>query len=133
MRIYNGKPIGIGLIIFVGLLLIPYGYGLIRRSPAPQLSLDTPAIRALAEKRCVESTPYMRANHMEMLNTWRNAVVRDGDRIYVSSSGKEVPMSLSQTCLSCHSNKEQFCDRCHNYAAVQPACFNCHVIPQEKS
>ena len=27
-------------------------------------------------------------------------------------------MSLSNTCLDCHSNKAEFCDRCHNYASV---------------
>ena len=133
MKIYNGKPIIVGLIIFVGILMIPFWYGLGRTPSAPQLSVDTPEIRALAEKRCVESTPYMRANHMELLNTWRNTVVREGRRWYLSSSGKEVPMSLSQSCLSCHSNKEQFCDRCHNYASVQPNCFRCHSIPKEKS
>jgi len=29
-------------------------------------------------------------------------------------------MSLSQTCLGCHSNKEKFCDACHNYSGSSP-------------
>jgi nitrate/TMAO reductase-like tetraheme cytochrome c subunit len=40
-------------------------------------------------------------------------------------------MSLSQTCLGCHSNKEKFCDSCHTYSGVKPNCWNCHVVPQE--
>ena len=40
-------------------------------------------------------------------------------------------MSLSQSCLGCHSNKEQFCDACHNYAGVKPNCWSCHIVPKE--
>jgi hypothetical protein len=40
-------------------------------------------------------------------------------------------MSLSQGCLGCHSNKEQFCDTCHNYAGVKPNCWSCHNVPKE--
>ena len=29
-------------------------------------------------------------------------------------------MSLSNTCLDCHSNKAEFCDNCHTYASVKP-------------
>jgi hypothetical protein len=36
-------------------------------------------------------------------------------------------MSLSNTCLDCHSNKAEFCDRCHNYASVSPYCWDCHI------
>ena len=36
--------------------------------------------------------------------------------------------SLSATCLGeCHGAKADFCDRCHNYAAVSPPCWNCHL------
>jgi hypothetical protein len=40
------------------------------------------------------------------------------ERIYVNPEGKLFNMSLSNTCLDCHSNKEKFCDRCHDYASV---------------
>ena len=47
-------------------------------------------------------------------------------------------MSLSGTahtkdggsCMSCHANKDKFCDRCHDYLAVKPYCWDCHVEPQ---
>jgi hypothetical protein len=41
-------------------------------------------------------------------------------------------MSLQNTCMQCHPNKAEFCDRCHNYASVKPYCWDCHVEPKEK-
>ncbi|HCX02472.1 MAG TPA: cytochrome C, partial [Syntrophaceae bacterium] len=46
-------------------------------------------------------------------------------------NGRTFEKSLTGTCLQCHSNKEQFCDRCHNYVGAKPSCFNCHIIPGE--
>jgi hypothetical protein len=43
----------------------------------------------------------------------------------------EETMSLSDTCLDCHSKKDQFCDACHTYSAVDPYCWTCHVVPEE--
>ena len=34
------------------------------------------------------------------------------------------------SCMSCHSNKDEFCDRCHDYLAVKPYCWECHVEPK---
>jgi hypothetical protein len=76
----------------------------------------------------------MRADHMQLLDLWRHSVVREGKRIYVNPDGKEYNMSLSNTCLDCHSNKAEFCDRCHNYASVRPYCWDCHIEnPKESS
>lgn len=130
---YDAGKIIPGLVIFLTLATFPLWLGHGRSAPAPELPLDTPAIQQLAEKRCVEPTPYMRANHMELINSWRQAVVREGDRIYAASDGKKYEMNLSHTCLNCHSNKEKFCDRCHDYEGVKPNCWSCHVAPQEKS
>jgi hypothetical protein len=77
---------------------------------------------------CVEATDYMIGNHMDLLNRWRDAVVREGEKEYTSSSfGKTYVMSLTGTCLECHTDSEKFCNRCHDYADVQPTCWNCHV------
>ncbi len=73
----------------------------------------------------------MRANHMRLLNDWRDLVVREGERTYTAADGKVYEISLTGTCLKCHSNKETFCDRCHDYAGVTPSCWNCHIIPEE--
>lgn len=127
----KNRNVIIGLAIFVVLITIPFWYGAGKESKAPELSLDTPAIQALDEKKCIEDTEFMRSNHMELLNDWKVQVVREGNRIYVAEDGKEYLMSLQNTCLECHSNKEEFCDACHDYSGVEPNCWTCHVGPEE--
>ncbi len=128
---YDAKKVIPGILIFLALLTFPFWLGKGKAIPAVQPNLDTPKIRELAEKKCIEPTAFMRSSHMKLIDTWRTAVVRDGERIYVASDGKKIPMSLSQNCLGCHSNKEQFCDTCHNYASVKPNCWSCHNVPRE--
>ncbi len=53
----------------------------------------------MAVKECVEPTPYMRANHMELVKSWREAVVREENRDYGNRERRKYSMSLSQTCL----------------------------------
>jgi hypothetical protein len=67
---------------------------------------------------------------MTLLADWRDAATRDGRRIYVGADGREIEVSLSRTCLRCHSDKTRFCDRCHDDAGVKPACWDCHVVPE---
>ena len=89
--------------------------------------------KAKAEKECVRSKEFMKAGHMQLLDDWRDKVVRDGKRVYVNDKGKQFNISLSNTCLDCHSNKADFCDQCHNYASVAPYCWDCHIDnPKEK-
>ena len=96
-------------------------------APAPETSLDTPAINAQQTKECVASTEYMKDNHMQLLDEWRNDVVRDGSREYESASGQVYEKSLDGTCLECHTSKANFCDKCHSYSGVSPNCWDCHV------
>ena len=88
--------------------------------------------KAKAAKLCVEDTDYIRKEHMQLLNVWRNTVVREGKTVFVNGSGKEYVASLSNTCMNCHSNKAEFCDKCHTYASVTPYCWECHTYPKEK-
>lgn len=120
-----------GLIIFTALITFPFWYGKGRSVPKPSLNLDTPVIAQLPEKRCIEDTSFMRTQHMKLLDAWRDEVVREGRRIYKAKDGRMYEKSLTGTCLQCHSNKSQFCDRCHNYVGAKPSCFNCHIIPEE--
>jgi len=132
---YNGGKIIAGLIVFIGLFTFPVFYNMGKTSKMPEPKLDTPAIMELpeAERKCVESKEYMRANHMQLLNDWRDQVVREGDLEYVSTTGKKYIMSLQNTCMHCHSNKKEFCDKCHTYANVpDPYCWTCHISPKEK-
>jgi hypothetical protein len=71
----------------------------------------------------------MRAEHMNVLDKWRDQVVRQGVRTYTTPDGRQFEMSLSNTCLDCHNNKAEFCDRCHGYASVRTYCWDCHVDP----
>ena len=125
------KLIITGVIIFFIIVTFPFWYNRGKAAPAPELELTA---KAKAAKVCVRSTEYMKAEHMQLLDVWRDSVVRRGERIYVSPTGKEYNMSLSNTCLDCHSNKADFCDRCHNYASVRPYCWDCHIDnPKENS
>ena len=121
--IYNrGKVIG-GVLIFLFLVFLPFWYDGVSGKGAYVPKFETPG----QARQCVESTPYMRADHMRLLDTWKERVVRRGERTYITSDGKNYTMSLTGTCIKCHSNKEEFCDRCHNYAGVEPGCWRCHV------
>jgi hypothetical protein len=87
--------------------------------------------RAVEQPRCVEDTAAMAALHPALLNQWRNAVVRTGERYYVASDGERHEMSLTGTCMRCHTDSQAFCERCHAYAGVTPTCWHCHVAPEE--
>ena len=125
------KLIMTGVIIFIIIGTFPFWYNRGKAAPAPELQLTQ---KAKAAEECVRSTEFMKADHMQLLDVWRDSVVRRGERIYVSPAGKEYTMSLTNTCLDCHSNKADFCDRCHNYASVRPYCWDCHIDnPKENS
>ena len=126
---YDTGKIITGLIIFLCLITFPLWYDAIigKTATKPEPKIVT------KEKQCVEATPYMRDSHMKLLIQWRDKVVRQNMRLYKGIDGKTYTMSLTNTCLNCHSNKQQFCDQCHNYVGVTPTCWNCHIIPEEKS
>ena len=122
----NKGKIIVGLAVFIAVIISPFIYNAISKakSAAPEVVLTD---KAKAAKKCVRSADYMRDEHMQILDLWRESVVRNGKRTYVNSEGKTFNMSLSNTCLDCHSNKKEFCDRCHNYASVTPYCWECHI------
>ena len=121
---YDAGKIIVGLIIFVCLVTFPVWYMFAFQSPASGINLELPA----DETHCVESADFMKSSHMQLLNDWRQSVVRENRRKYISSSGEEYEISLTGTCLECHSNKAEFCDRCHNYTGISPKCWDCHVV-----
>jgi hypothetical protein len=113
-----------GLVVFIALFTFPFWFNMGKAAPAPELELTE---KAKAAKVCVMPTEYMKAEHMQLLDVWRHNVVRNAERAFVNPEGKLFNMSLSNTCLDCHSNKEKFCDRCHDYASVRPYCWDCHI------
>ncbi len=125
----SGKII-IGLIVFLVLITLPIWYNVIGGTSADRPEVEIATKNIPGKDECVMPTEYMMHNHMNLLNEWRDQVVRKGERIHIAPNGKQYNMSLTQTCLDCHSNRDKFCDRCHSYVAVEPYCWTCHVIPE---
>ena len=113
-----------GLVIFLGFVTSPLWY-----NAASGKSAAAPELAAPLGEKCVYSKDYMRANHMNVLDDWRDRVVRDGERIDSTENGK-FEMSLTRGCMKCHANRQQFCVKCHDYAGVKPYCWDCHVEPE---
>lgn len=118
---HDAGRVVLGLAVFAGLVTAPAWYAIGRgKGQPPELEKPTGATR------CVEPTPVMRARHMEILDEWRDAVVRGDQRVYVASDGQRHRMSLTGTCLGCHVDPAKFCIRCHEYAGVEAFCWDCH-------
>lgn len=128
---YNGGKILFGIFIFLAAATFPLYSNIGKADVRPEPSIDTPAIQQLSEKKCIEPTEFMRAEHMVLLNEWRDLAVRNNSRVYVAGDGKRYTISLQNTCMRCHSNKTEFCDSCHNYSGVSPYCWDCHLAPKE--
>jgi predicted CXXCH cytochrome family protein len=82
----------------------------------------------------VRPKDFMRRNHMELIKHQRDLTVRQGIRATSDSLA---------ACIACHVKHDaagkpipvnaegQFCNRCHEYLAVQPDCFGCHsTVPE---
>jgi [DsrC]-trisulfide reductase subunit J len=117
----DAGKIAAGLVLFGAVVTGPIWYGLGRGKGAPP-ELAKPA----GEKQCIEPTSFMRARHMELLDQWRDAVVRRDEHVYVATNGKRHEISLTKTCLRCHDDTDKFCNRCHQYAGVEAFCWDCH-------
>ena len=99
----------------------PYGARSFVHEPVANQKPDVPR-----GKGCVEDTPFMRRNHMELLKHQRDRTVHDGIRT--------IQHSLAN-CITCHAGKKTgrvtgsdgFCQSCHSYAGVVLDCFECHA------
>ncbi|WP_295638177.1 sulfate reduction electron transfer complex DsrMKJOP subunit DsrJ [uncultured Mailhella sp.] len=130
---YNAKFVIPGIIVFAGLFTAPFWINMLSSDhEAVKVELPTEPVKFFGEERtqCIEPREWMAANHMELLLEWRDQALREGKRIYVASDGKKWETSLQNTCMACHSNKAEFCDKCHNANSVNPYCWDCHVVPQ---
>jgi hypothetical protein len=122
----SDKPIVIGgLAIVVVALTFPFWYTLAAGSSGPPPDPEVPS------GSCVRDTEYMKAHHMDLLDEWRDEVVRENNTEPVSIDGREYPKSLTRGCMSCHASRQQFCQECHSYANVEPTCWDCHVESME--
>jgi hypothetical protein len=115
-----------GLAVFVALAAFPIWHALGTGGALARPELERP----VGEPACVEDSATMTTRHAALLQEWRNAVVRDGQKDYTAASGQSYVMSLTGTCMHCHSDGSKFCDRCHSYAGVELNCWSCHIEPK---
>jgi len=117
------------ILLGLTLLLLPALAGADEGVPAPTI------IRGKGEA-CVAASDYMRRFHMQELVHKRDATMHDGIR---------TPKFSLKECVSCHAAtgsdgrpvpvnaKGQFCESCHEYAAVSIDCFECHAtVPADE-
>ncbi|MBD5607592.1 MAG: sulfate reduction electron transfer complex DsrMKJOP subunit DsrJ [Desulfovibrio sp.] len=124
---YNAKGVTIGIIVFVILFTTPFWLSWIGTDYT-----KTGVVFPQGEKECIEDTEFMRANHMRLLDEWRDQALREENRAYVSKlSGKTFVISLQNTCMKCHNNYAAFCEKCHVANSVYPYCWTCHILPSE--
>lgn len=84
---YDSGKIITGLVIALILLTFPLWYNMGSASmPAPDPKL-TP--KAKAAGKCIMPKIEMKTGHMQLLDDWRNAVVRDGQRYYIPGETPE--------------------------------------------
>ena len=95
-----------------------------------------PVIARGQGENCVADTQFMRRNHMTMLRHQRDETMREGIR------GNQYSL---RDCIACHAvmgpdampvtvaSPEHFCRSCHDYAAVNIDCFQCHASRPEPS
>jgi hypothetical protein len=114
------------LIVLSVIFLSPFLYSIFtdkNRVPEPVLPKNV--------KECVQPKDEMRREHMKLLYEWRDDAVRRGARAPIVIAGVTYKKSLTGACIRCHSDKENFCDRCHGALSVAPACWDCHIYRKE--
>ena len=125
---YDAGKIITGLVIFLVIITFPFWYNAL--SGAQGLQDPEIATRNVPGKdQCVLPKGEMKTVHMQLLNQWRDSVVRRDQRVFTARDGRKFNMSLSNTCMDCHNDKAKFCDRCHTALAISPYCWDCHVEP----
>ena len=86
-----------------------------------------PVIEAARGGQCVEDPAYMRRNHMQLLKHQRGDTLRGGIRTGKYSLKACIDCHASQSTNSVSESSTNFCQSCHNYAAVTLDCFGCHA------
>jgi hypothetical protein len=124
---YQAKYIIPGLIVFAALVLFPFVFN--AGSTPFEVKLELPKNAS----ECIEAKEVMRARHMQILDEWRDKVVRDGVHVYENSKGQKFDISLTNTCMECHTDKAKFCDRCHDPVGVSPYCWDCHNLSPKQA
>lgn len=96
-------------------------------SPAASSRVPQPVIEPARGDKCVADPAFMRRNHMELLKHQRDDTMRGGIRSGKDSLKACIACHASQTTGSVTAQGTNFCQSCHNYAAVKIDCFECHA------
>ncbi|MDP8206444.1 MAG: sulfate reduction electron transfer complex DsrMKJOP subunit DsrJ [Candidatus Electryonea clarkiae] len=128
---FDGGKIITGLIIFLIIITFPVWYNAVNGQAGERPEIEIATKDTPGKNECVLPADVMRTDHMDLVMQWRDEVVRHDDRTFKTENGREFTKSLTHTCLDCHSNKDAFCDQCHNYVGVDPYCWDCHIVPQD--
>ena len=121
MKTLNENKKLLFVVVPILIILFPLGYSV----AGFIFSKDTQSARPFLEmpdakyKKCVRETTYMRFHHMDLLKEIRDKSVRDG---------KTGEIAL-KNCRECHTNRERFCNQCHNAVNLHLDCFDCHYYP----
>ncbi|MDD3731637.1 MAG: cytochrome C, partial [candidate division Zixibacteria bacterium] len=75
---YDSGKVITGIIVFLIIITFPVWYNVARGKANYVPELEYPVDTG----RCVADSAYIRAYHMDLLNTWRDQVVREGIRVY---------------------------------------------------
>lgn len=149
---FDGGKIVIGLFIIIAIITLPFYYNLGDTKEAP---IQNEKVHPFGEFFGYEGKSYTnvlhRANHMKLLDIWRDRFVRENDRgfhedVYGIAKGynpvfaKGYTLSLQKTCMQCHARNtvnsgpkvaKATCNECHNYSGVDPYCWDCHFIKED--
>ena len=102
MKLYDGGKIIVGLAVFLAFALFPFYNNIGKVNAKPEPKTDTPVIqeweKQYGKKECVESKEFMRTEHMQLLNNWRDSVVRSFSpvmiRAFATSSWRPQTFTL---------------------------------------
>ncbi|MBE9567169.1 MAG: hypothetical protein IMF14_00635 [Proteobacteria bacterium] len=120
---------------FLRPLLVLIGFMLLSTSTLAETPFPTIHEPSDESKKCIHPEDEMRRNHMNYILHERDETMHEGIR--------GEPEGLAN-CINCHvepnesgeiagiETKEHFCSACHEYAAVQIDCFQCHADRPQK-
>jgi hypothetical protein len=117
------KTMGVGLLLATSLTAVADSTS----APSALGRVPQPVIEAARGGQCVEDPAFMRRNHMKLLKHQRDDTLRGGIRTGNNSLKACIACHASQTSNSVNATSTNFCQSCHNYAAVKIDCFECHA------
>jgi|GEM_PF-311198 len=121
-------------LVFIRDCLLAIGIAMAGLTPAAATDFAkgdyvTPGSKATGLENCVRETGFMRRNHMELIEHQRDLTVHQGIRSTTDSLAICIDCHVSydqqQQAISVYADR-QFCRNCHEFAAVDVNCFDCH-------